>query len=326
MFNNFSATKSPAKLFNKLFLIGLCLVLIFSLGACGNGQNNNNGDDPDKGPDISQAEPIDEVTETVIDMVLEAIKDDISWAKDIYLAENEPDSPNIEDIRINTIEYKGQASYEDSVAAAFLIEMDVYYEDSGWGEYVPFYVVLERTSDNEGWLEAVGISYDSLEDKDAEILILEAVYRIWDLEVSVVFDGFTQYVGPGGTSIDLDEDHETEFHFDYEPVYNDGDHWLSYYYDGMEVLNYYIADEGVSRISALYITRDDCQTYRGIRVGSSKDEVLAAYPEIHQDLFWGEDDHMWYNTSEYGMGVGINLILRFEDDQVVQMELINMFN
>ena len=316
-----------SKPFSKLLILALCLALVLALVACGNGQANGNGDLPNNGEDIVDPdgdEPIDYVSDTVKAIILEVVEVETSWANRVYFAEDEPDQPQHEDVRIDSIEYAGQSEFAESRAAVFLTKIYGYFDE--WAYLVPFYVVIERTAGNDGWLAALGISYDTYLDKSMETIVKEVAYSLWDLEVSVIFDGYADYIGPGSQHLWLNEEHETVNHYEYEPVYNEGDYWLSHFYEGMIVLAYYTDDEQVSRVNSIDITRTDCETYRGIRVGATWDEVLAAYPDIHQEQYWGEDDHLWYNTSDYGMGVGMNLLFWFYDGKVDKISLFNMFN
>lgn len=319
-------------IFSKVLTIVLCLTLVFALAACGGSQPNDNGDDPDNGGDIvdpNGLEPIDVVSDTVKDIILQVVLFEVPWTDNIYFEEDLPDNPEQEDVLIANIDYQGYAEFEESVAAVFLVVLNVYYDEIGWGDYVPFYAVIERTAGNDDWLAVLGISYDVVTDRSIEAIVLEAAYNLWDVDASVKFDGFSEYAGPGSRYIFLNEDHETEFHFDYEPTYGEGDYWLSYQYDGMYVLVYHNQYEGYDVINQMEITRDDAETYRGIRVGSTRAEVYAAYPDIFDKPYWGwEGDYLWHNkyVDDYLEGFGISLIFWFTDDKVSKIEMLNMFD
>lgn len=63
------------------------------------------------------------------------------------------------------------------------------------------------------------------------------------------------------------------------------------------------------------VTRTDLFTPRGIRVGSSREEVRAAYPDIHDEPYWSnsDGDYLWYgNKNEFGP----TLLFNFVDDKV----------
>lgn len=73
-----------------------------------------------------------------------------------------------------------------------------------------------------------------------------------------------------------------------EPIYQEGDWWQQMEWEGLSALCYCNAD-GSYAVERLETTRTDLSTDRGIRVGSTRAEVEAAYGEelSHTDVMTG---------------------------------------
>ena len=119
----------------------------------------------------------------------------------------------------------------------------------------------------------------------------------------------------------------------WEPVYQEGDYWDRWSLDGLSVLRYYNSAEDTYRNNTIELTRDDFATERDIRVGSSRDEVMAAYPEAVENNYWGRypDDLplCWYADPEADLGpdiLGPAILFFFENDKVSKIILNDMFN
>jgi len=119
----------------------------------------------------------------------------------------------------------------------------------------------------------------------------------------------------------------------WEPVYQEGDYWDRWSLDGLSVLRYYNSAEDTYRNNTIELTRDDFATERDIRVGSSRDEVMAAYPEAVENNYWGRyPDGLplcWYADPEADLGpdiLGPAILFFFENDKVSKIILNDMFN
>ena len=111
------------------------------------------------------------------------------------------------------------------------------------------------------------------------------------------------------------------------PIYRDGDYWNRCTLDGLSILRYYNSGEDYHGNYNIELTRDDFATLRGIRLGSTRDEVKAAYPELKSGDYWSlypGEDYLWYCEDELDFGPA--LIFFFENDKVSKIVLNNMFN
>lgn len=310
------------------FLLALIIALSLISTACGQRPEKK----PTESPDVTSIE--DQLPSPVRDLVLSYLRSDHASVGAAYFASDEPDDPKEGDLRIDSLVYAGEKILYETIGVAYEIEYSMYWptrenenaeEVYDWQKYTPAYVVLNRSGYNGSWDRVMGISYDISPDKKIEDTIIEIAYGIWDIDVSINFDGYPHYVGPGSTYIPLNEEASIEILKDFEPKYNDGDYWLRLNYKGLAALCYHNEEEDVNRISSLETVRTDVATHRGIRIGMSRAEVISAYPEIHDAQYWGfEGDYMWYSKSEEAFGT--SLIFWFEEDAVTKIELANMFD
>mgnify|MGYP001200824092 CR=1 FL=1 len=161
------------------------------------------------------------------------------------------------------------------------------------------------------------------EPRDAAV---EAVYGLADLEFSLCRDFSRAFWGIGGHTINLLSEDFLDERLDYD-VYYEGDYWFCRSYPGLSLLCYYSSESGLPSIYSIDLTRDDFTTCRGIRVGSSREDVQNAYPEIRPEHFpadeWG--DQLVYESMP-GAICGYFLHFYFENDQVVRIMMENMFD
>lgn len=151
-----------------------------------------------------------------------------------------------------------------------------------------------------------------------------------DPEVCLYRDGDSDPVGPGSSLAFsyLDAIPSTavskEEIIDDWTVYNDGDYWLLHNgtigSGSFSVIDYYYAVEATDAIYTLDTTSDELYTPRGIRVGNSRQEVEAAYPEAYSIADSGYSS-MWYFPSGEGQGPVIQFI--FQNDTVTGIRLYN---
>lgn len=164
---------------------------------------------------------------------------------------------------------------------------------------------------------------------------------LMDLEVSLFRDGYPSPVGPGSQVSFFREVYDgkpqVEVLEGWEPIYWPGAYWTRQSWDGFSALCYHVGEEpGQSdpdayRVYTIDTTRTDLSTYRGIHVGSDRDEVLEAYPGIFDTHYWHDDapdfpgdDYLWYCDNAEGWGAA--LLFFFEDDTVSHIRLNHMFN
>lgn len=112
-----------------------------------------------------------------------------------------------------------------------------------------------------------------------------------------------------------------------------GTHWLIESYDGVEVL-FLVNEESekkyVYRIETTRVNNKEegkleIYTYRGAQVGDTKETVLRLYPEIdakRQAVDYMTEDYLYYGPPDFGP----TLEFYFEDDIVIKLVLVNIFN
>ena len=159
-------------------------------------------------------------------------------------------------------------------------------------------LILSRSGYDGSFQQVLGEPNFSTEDMAVEDIIRQVAWHLMDLDMCLWRDGWPNPVGPGN--------------------------W-------QDLFNY--AYEGEDRWSAntIDVTRSDLYTPRGIRVGSTRDEVLEAYSGIFDTPYWHdtnpdfpEGDYLWYCDSDEGWGAAI--LFFFDGDTVHQIRLTNMFD
>lgn len=309
--------------FSLLLMLALVLSLLFT-GCNGKQQTGSPSTPPSE----------EEIPTPVRDLVLSYIRNERTADGSIYFASDEPDAPNEQDLRIDSLVYAGETDLSEGIGVAYEIKYSVYWltrssKDSegvyGWHQNTPGYAVLKRSDYDDSWDSVLGISYDIDQDKKVEDAILEVAYGLWDIDVSIIFDGYPHFVGPGSTYIPLDKVPDIDILSDYDPIYQEGDYWLRLDYKDLSALCYHSAEQETNKINNLETWRSDVATHRGIRIGMKRDEVLSTYPTIYDTPYWSYDgDYLWYCKNEEGFGAA--LLFWFQNDIVTKIELIHMFD
>lgn len=182
--------------------------------------------------------------------------------------------------------------------------------------------------------------------EDPQKVLLELAYDVSDLDFCLFQETYGMPYGPGSGDdffgIPVNEE-RTKAPYPDElqgPIYSDGSYWYEVTYPGLSATGYhstYPVDE--DRLYSIDTTRTDFYTNRGIRVGSTRQDVLDAYPEIMDgDVYpnfdtWDENgelvhgDYLWYCAyPEPLINLGNNLVFWFEEDTVVRMQVLNLFD
>ena len=158
----------------------------------------------------------------------------------------------------------------------------------------------------------------------------------YDPEVCLYRDGFSTPIGPGSWTDSMfpDFEPETSVFKEGEPIYQPGDYWENWSVDGggdaggVSALRYYSADSGSFSLNRMETGRADMVTPRGIRVGATREEVLAAYPGLlsdEKDWTWAyPDDYLWYCDDVNG--IGPHLYFYFVNDVVYMIQMVDLFN
>ncbi len=239
---------------------------------------------------------------------------------------------------ITTIQYAGSTPLYETEGVVFWVVKQTAPDGQPDGEH-PCYLVLQR--------DAAGGYYGVLGEYPAYALhpgraaltpeqaVLQVAWRLDDLEVSLWRDGYPGGVGPGAalTFSCLDTGHiDTTPQPDMEPVYQPGDSW--YQASGQlptgsfTALCYHSAGDDTDSIRSLRTDMTDLATYRGVRVGDSRAQVQALYPELRSGDFWGlypGEDYLWFSAWGGDPAYGPAILFFFgEQDTVTEIELLNM--
>ncbi len=262
------------------------------------------------------------------------------YGERVYPAVDAPQEPQEGDLRVEGFTYLGEQRIYETVGVAYQVDSSwcIFTQNEAgekavtWNEMGPIYLVLERSSYDDSWQGVRGETRYWGEEEPIEDLILRVFWGLFDLEVSLTAEGYPQLVGIGS---------EANFPFlsgeptvtvleDREPIYEEGDYWLTYEYEGFTALCYYTAAEERTTIYDIETSRTNLTTYRGIRVGSTREEVLAAYPQLYDTPYWNmEGDYLWCcsdGENEMSVDYGPVLLFWFESDRVVKFQLLSMFD
>ena len=250
-----------------------------------------------------------------------------TYQRGVYMAHEMPEQVQQGNERIDEIVVLGETRVYE-VTGQLLEIYKSRYDGSSWNRYSS-HLVITKGIDN-AYEQIIGTAYIR-EGQTAEEVILEKVYGLSDLEVSLWREGYPWPVGPGSQIHIYREAYDgpetVEVLEGWEPIYYEGDYWAIHRWDGVEALCYHRAADGGYGVSSFDTTRTDLRTYRGIRVGDSWAKVMETYPELKSGDYWGkypDEDYLWYCTSEQDFGAA--LIFFFEDDTVSRIVLNDMFN
>ena len=263
-----------------------------------------------------------------------------------YFAGEEVGEPQENDQRIDKAVYVGEAPTGEATGVAFWVEQSYYRrwhsDDSSpsWrSAQEGIYVILGRDAD--GTYYEVRGAHSGDENASVGQIIQEVSYQLMDLEVSLWRDGCPVPAGPGSEiSFFQDDDDgvpQVEVLDGWEPIYWPGAYWSRQKLDGFTALCYHFgeepgrADPDAYSVYTIHTSRPDLKTYRGIRVGTTRAEVLEAYPELYDTNYWDDtdpdfpgEDYLWYCKNEDGLGAV--LMFFFDGDRVSQIRLEHRFN
>lgn len=325
------------------------LILMFSIAIfCGNivSCQMKEPADPDSSSvsssSSSQGDPADSGSEAQTQRAKEMVADHYQkeYPYPVYLAENAPEEPQENDRRLDSVSLLAEHTLDGQRYGLYEVQHSSYYcsQQTGPMEWHPtdsptlFLLRLEDSGEPAEVLSSPNFYTGGLDPQD---IIRQIVWQLLDLEVCLFRDGYSTPIGPGNwTELFPEFEPEISIFQEGEPIYQPGDYWDNWSIDGggdaggVSALRYYNAAEGSWSVNRLETGRTDMVTPRGIRVGATRDEVLAAYPGLlsdEKDWSWAyPDDYLCYCADENGFGP--HLYFFFVDDVVYMIQMVNMFD
>ena len=210
-----------------------------------------------------------------------------------YFVTDQPDAPQEGDLRLGPVRFQGGGIYlNETTGEVYTVEAARYEDGQFHSLPAPYTLVLSRGGQDGSLQQVLGALALDTSGMTVEDIVLNAALGLMDAEAALRRDGSPLPLGPGGWT-DLfrpayDGEPEIQRLTSYEPIYHDGDYWDRWSVEGFSALRYYSAAEDRWSAHTIDVTRADLYTPRGIRVGASRAEVLAAYPEALTGDYWDQ--------------------------------------
>lgn len=229
--------------------------------------------------------------------------------------------------KINEIIYDSYCIYDEASYAAYKASIEK--ERSDEPEDL-FYIV---SYDLGGGSEIALAEIPASEFRDCDFEVVMRIMNLTHPEVSLRIDPYGFPYGPGSNAIffgfPVNEEPKIEKQ-NWDPVWSEGSYWFTVDYKDFNAVCYFSSPTNQDFVNSITTSRTDVQTYRGIRVGDSVEELKKAYPElnildkkIYPDEYKG-DVYFYSPINEYGFY--LNLIFYCDNDQISTIKVINYFD
>ena len=241
----------------------------------------------------------------------------------IFFADQAPLQQEGRTMRIDEATYLGLRQLYETYGVVYQLRCSG-WEDGNWYAYPePLWLVFQLGQGGD----MTTVLGESVPRETVEQAALEQGYHLMDGEIALWRDGYPNPAGPGSEVGFFREEPVVTVLEGAEPIYQAGDWWQQMEWEDLSALCYCNAD-GSYAIQRLETIRTDLSTERGIRVGSTRAEVEAAYGEkLSRTDYWSlypGEDYLWYCADPEGWGAAI--LFFFDGDQVSRIVLNNMFN
>ena len=241
----------------------------------------------------------------------------------IFFADQAPLQPEGRTMRIDEASYLGLRQLYETYGVVYQLRCSG-WENGDWYAYPePLWLVFQLGQGGD----MTTVLGESVPRETVEQAALEQGYHLVDGTVALWRDGYPNPAGPASEVGFFWEEPVVTVLEDADPIYQEGDWWQQMEWEGLSTLCYRNAD-GSYAIQRLETTRTDLSTDRGIRVGSTRAEVEAAYGEkLSRTDYWSlypGEDYLWYCADPEGWGAAI--LFFFDGDQVSRIVLNNMFS
>ena len=241
----------------------------------------------------------------------------------VFFADQAPLQPAERTMRIDGADYLGLRLLNETYGVVYQLRCSG-WEDGDWYSYPePLWLVFQLGQGGD----MTTVLGESVPRETVEQAALEQGCHLVDGTVALWRDGYPNPAGPGSEVGFFLEEPVVTIMEDADPIYQEGDWWQQMEWEGLSALCYCNAD-GSYAIQRLETTRTDLSTDRGIRVGSTRAEVEAAYGEkLSRTDYWGlypGEDYLWYCADPEGWGAAI--LFFFDGDGVSRIVLNNMFD
>ena len=257
------------------------------------------------------------------------------YSTQVYWEEQEPKLPQVGDVRLESLELLGESELEGCKASLYTVSKSILGQQEGvlqWVTMEPSVEVLIWAEDG-GTAEILTPNF-SIEGLSPEQIIQQTVLGLLSWEVSLWRESHDCPIGIGTEVSHIMESSDGQEMIEIRgeeyaaPIYQDGDWYELHCWESLTVNCYHMQAE--ERCSARHITctHPDLYTPRGIHVGSTREDVQAAYPEASNEPFWDwQGGYLCYQPWEGDFGPAILFVFQVKGqvyDTVQAIFLVNM--
>ena len=238
--------------------------------------------------------------------------------------------PQEGDLLLTRVDYLGSAALADNtVGSVYTMEAMQFRAGSWVPQEAPFTLVLSRSAGDGVFLSVAGEAISNPAAMSLDEVARQPFRDLYDPEIALFRDGWPTSAGPGlqDTALFFSQAGVREELPGEGLVQNEGDMWVRYSWDGFSADYYHLASDGSETLRGVETTRTDVYTLRGIRVGDSRQQVLASYPALKSESTrnpsLNEMDCMWY-CEDMDNDQGLALLFFFEGEHVSRIVLTRL--